>query len=120
MSVINLSAHFVTPDYPALYMVHSEVMDEAATRGGGKFDGTVGMLQVPPKLEWEYTLQFTPLPDSGIGFRDPGNLAQPGMTEDDEDNPVTVRVPQMGTTSDELGSMNHCIVMRRTSLFDHW
>ena len=69
MSLINLSAHIVAPDYPALYMVRSEVMDEAEARGGHKFDGTVGMIQVPAsKKDGEHTLLFTALPENADGI----------------------------------------------------
>jgi hypothetical protein len=45
VSVVNLLANILTPDYPALYMVRSEVMKEAEGRGG-KFDGTIGEINV--------------------------------------------------------------------------
>ena len=45
MSGMNLLANMVTPDYGALFMLRSEVMDEAEQRGY-KFDGTVGRLDI--------------------------------------------------------------------------
>lgn len=44
MSLINLAGNLVTPDYQALYLVGSEVMDEAIRRGC-RFDGVVGRLE---------------------------------------------------------------------------
>jgi hypothetical protein len=47
MSVLNLVAQVLAPDYSALYMVHSEEMEEARRRGG-VFDGAVGTLKLDP------------------------------------------------------------------------
>jgi hypothetical protein len=44
MSIVNFIANAVTPDYPYIYLVQSEVMDEAKPRGA-KFDGAVGRLK---------------------------------------------------------------------------
>jgi hypothetical protein len=44
MSVLNLIAQLLAPDYPCLYMIRSEEMAEAEKRGG-LFDGAVGMLR---------------------------------------------------------------------------
>lgn len=49
MSLVNLTANIVTPDYPTLYVVHSEVLEEVEKRRGCKFDGTVGTFEVPPE-----------------------------------------------------------------------
>ena len=57
MSFVNLIANMVTPDYPALFMVRSEVMEEAEKRGY-KFDGTVGRLDVDQKSQEEQVLSF--------------------------------------------------------------
>lgn len=43
MSIMNFFAHVVTPDYSALHLVRSDVMDEAERRGG-IFDGVIGRL----------------------------------------------------------------------------
>lgn len=43
MSFINLIGNLVTPNYSAIYMIRSEVMDEATARGG-KFDGVIGIV----------------------------------------------------------------------------
>ena len=43
MSLINLVANMLTPDYQALYLVGNDVMDEAIQRGC-RFDGVVGRL----------------------------------------------------------------------------
>lgn len=46
MSLLNLLANIVTPDYPALYLVRTPEMDEAEARGGF-FSGVVGRLVCP-------------------------------------------------------------------------
>lgn len=43
MSLVNLLGNILTPDYHALYLVGSDVMDEAIRRGA-RFDGVVGRL----------------------------------------------------------------------------
>lgn len=43
MSLVNLLGAAFTPSYPALYMIHSDVMEEAERRGS-RFDGVVGRL----------------------------------------------------------------------------
>jgi hypothetical protein len=43
MSLVNLLGNIMSPNYPSMYIIESEVLREAKTRGG-KFDGTVGFL----------------------------------------------------------------------------
>ncbi|KAJ7048857.1 hypothetical protein C8F01DRAFT_1003694, partial [Mycena amicta] len=53
MSIINLLGSLLTPSYPTMYLVRSEVMDEIDRRFGrdGRpyFDGTVGVLETSAK-----------------------------------------------------------------------
>jgi hypothetical protein len=42
MSIVNLVGTLVTPEYPALYMLVSDVMAEASRRPGARFEGAVG------------------------------------------------------------------------------
>ena len=42
MSGLNLIANLVTPHYPTMYLVRSEVMEEAERRAGYRFDYVVG------------------------------------------------------------------------------
>jgi hypothetical protein len=44
MSIINLVGTLLTPDYPTLFLVSSEVIVEAARRDGARFEGTVGTI----------------------------------------------------------------------------
>ncbi|KAF7513012.1 hypothetical protein GJ744_011278 [Endocarpon pusillum] len=43
MSIINLISTILTPDYSAVYMVRTDIMDEAERRQG-RFDGAVGQI----------------------------------------------------------------------------
>lgn len=43
MSIINLFSIMLTPDYPAMYMVHTDIMEEAKRRQG-RFDLVVGKI----------------------------------------------------------------------------
>ena len=49
MSIINLLGTMLTPEYPCLYLVRSEVMDEASRREGAKFEGMVATLRRDPR-----------------------------------------------------------------------
>lgn len=42
MSLVNLLGNILTPDYPSVYLVGSDVMVEAARRTQGRFEGMVG------------------------------------------------------------------------------
>ena len=59
MSIINLASTILTPDYPMLYLVESEVMDEAKKRQGAKFEGVVGrILTTGASDEFSKTVKF--------------------------------------------------------------
>jgi hypothetical protein len=47
MSILNLFSQIAYAEYSTLFMVHSDIMDEARKRGG-IFDGVVGTLKPPP------------------------------------------------------------------------
>lgn len=49
MSILNLLGMFVTPDYDTMYMVDSDIMEEAKTRGY-HFEGVIGMLEADQSL----------------------------------------------------------------------
>lgn len=51
MSVINLMGGLLAPVYPAVFLIHSDVMDEIEHRYGRFFDGTVGTLQQVENLD---------------------------------------------------------------------
>jgi len=50
MSVLNLMANILTPEYPTLFTVHSDLMDAAERRPGLVFEGVVGTI-VPRSSE---------------------------------------------------------------------
>lgn len=49
MSLVNLMGTILTPDYPTVYMVKSEIMIEAERRDGACFEGVVGRLSDPER-----------------------------------------------------------------------
>jgi hypothetical protein len=57
MSFVNLLGNLVTPRYSTLYLVRTEMMDEASRRGG-EFQGIIGDLQ-SAQLEVEDTFVFS-------------------------------------------------------------
>jgi hypothetical protein len=44
MGIVNLLGNLATPEYPTMYLVRSDILDEAAKREGAQFDGMVGEL----------------------------------------------------------------------------
>ena len=110
MSLINLIANITTPDYPYLYLIRSEVMEEAVSRGA-RFDGIIGKTVMPDDRGQSHDLPITTVgadPDKHVrtpsieGFQD--NLAtgveicfwDPGDLEGDVKNNPTVTVPAAG------------------------
>ena len=75
MSFVNFIANILVPEYSALYMVHSDIMDEAEARGA-KFDGAVGRLEITPDKKDELELEFESVSQEGreVRFRDPGGI----------------------------------------------
>ena len=49
MSLINLISNTLTPEYPALYLVRNDAMDEASRRKGARFEGIVGTIPIQEK-----------------------------------------------------------------------
>jgi len=45
MSVVNLFGNLVTPEYPSLFLISSDIMDEASRRPGYLVDGEVGKIE---------------------------------------------------------------------------
>jgi hypothetical protein len=60
MSIINTTAIFFTPTYSSMYLVHSEIMDEALGHPGAHFEGTVGRI---PKGSTSLDDYPEPVPD---------------------------------------------------------
>ena len=65
MSIVNLLGTMLTPDYPCLYLVSSEVMDEAARREGARFEGMVASSKV---IQEECGIMSNSLLTSMTGF----------------------------------------------------
>ncbi|CEJ61565.1 hypothetical protein PMG11_10095 [Penicillium brasilianum] len=55
MSFVNLLANCFTPTYPNVYLVHTEIMEEAVSRGG-RFTYIVGKLESEPLVVEDLTL----------------------------------------------------------------
>ena len=79
MSIVNLLSTVLTPDYPCLYLVRSEIMDEAARREGAKFEGMVATLRSDPRKVWHY-VEFTIDEDDRMFIRNPReSITQRGL-----------------------------------------
>ena len=100
MSIVNLIGNLACPSYDALYMVRSEVMDEADARGG-KFSGVVGRIVVPEDTRQHDWVRYGP---DNVKFTDEGSdvkgLKMYGY-EDQETFPYTggptiIDVPPIG------------------------
>lgn len=64
MTALNLFAQLLTEDYPALYMMKSEMMSEARKRGG-LFEGVVGRLEADKETGVSYFPLISPEEDLG-------------------------------------------------------
>jgi len=101
MSFVNLLGNLVCPNYPTLYMIRSEVMEEAETRGG-RFIGTVGLL-VPElahgtqgqKISGNQSVIFNVLPgdsdSGGFGYQDKETFEY-----NEHGGATTIIVPSLG------------------------
>jgi hypothetical protein len=96
MSFVNLLGNLICPDYPTLYIVRSEVMEEAEARGG-RFIGTIGKLVSEAQGEQKAgtdTVQFKmDLNDSEaalFGYEDTEAFSYHG------DGETTITVPSLG------------------------
>ncbi|KAI0897872.1 hypothetical protein F4806DRAFT_379711 [Annulohypoxylon nitens] len=73
MSIINLMGNLVTPEYASLYMVRSDVMEEARKRGA-VIDGEVGEIVPDGHSAWNYGIpnelsgSFVSMEDDRIGL----------------------------------------------------
>lgn len=90
MSLMNLVAGMMTPDYSHVYIVRSEVLDEARARGG-QFRGTVGRLTVGPSAEPQ-TVCFDGVDEESkkVFYKDPGTFTYGGQ------GPTTIIIPPVG------------------------
>jgi len=88
MSVINLTANLLTPEYPTLFMVHSDAMD-LATEQQNEFDGMVGTI-VPKDTTSDDDFNYT-LP-----------IDRPGYLSFSMLNRVQIPREYMGTSNGEL------------------
>ena len=70
MSIVNLLSTMLTPVYSCLYLVKSEIMDEAARREGAKFEGMVATLTSDARRERHY-VEFTIDEHERIFIRNP-------------------------------------------------
>jgi len=108
MSLLNLIANITTPDYPFIYIIRSEVMEEAESRGA-RFDGIIGKILMPEDRGQSHDLPITTVGSdpqdrtpSIEGFQD--KLAtgveicfwDPGDLEGDVKNNPTVTIPAAG------------------------
>lgn len=79
MSIINLLGTMLTPDYPCVYLVRSEIMDEASRREGARFEGMVATLGSDPKKAWYY-VEFTIDENDRMFIRSPReSISQRGL-----------------------------------------
>ena len=76
MSIVNLVSTILTPDYSTVYLVKSEVMEEALHSGGdGYFEGCVGAIQkssssnVSLLCKFEFEKEYR----CSLGYRDSSN-----------------------------------------------
>ena len=94
MSLMNLIGGVMTPDYSHVYIVRSEVLEEARARGG-QFCGTVGRLTVGPSAEPQQrrdTVCFDGVDEESrkVFYKDPGTFTY------GDRGPTTIIIPPVG------------------------
>jgi hypothetical protein len=73
MSIVNSVGNVITPDYSCLFIVHSDVLKEAANWTGGKFVGAVGYVTAAPTPSGDRghdSVSFEACIDGTLRFRD--------------------------------------------------
>ena len=84
MSIINLLGTILTPDYPCVYLVRSEIMDEASRREGAKFEGMVATLISEPVTARKH-VEFCIDEDNRMFIRGPReSISQRGLHDADD------------------------------------
>ena len=84
MSIVNLLGTILTPDYPCIYLVRSEIMDEASRRKGAKFEGMVATLKSEPVTVRKH-VEFCIDEDKRIFVRGPSDsTSQRGLRDADD------------------------------------
>lgn len=86
MSIVNFVGNLATPNYQAMYLVHSPELEEAKERGGS-FDGTIGKL-----------LEAEP-PAEEAAYNQVANFNADGTTDFNKN--FTVRISNSNPTSNE-------------------
>ena len=100
MSLINLTANILTPEYPCLYLVRSSVMEEAEGRQPPlRVSGTVGTM-----VELEGDPLEIEMVDQTVGSRVQVAFRNPGNLPSGEHQMARVTVPGIGRYQKELQS----------------
>jgi len=101
MSIINLTANILTPEYPTLFMVQSDAMHELQQEQYGDFDGTVGTI-VPQNVNskdngFHHLLSVRPILVTEVrpGYRQAYVQIPEGYVED-SDGPLEVEFSRFG------------------------
>jgi hypothetical protein len=113
MSIVNLIGNAACPEYPKLYMIQSQVMNEAERRGG-RFSGTVGVQVV---TESDDTNAFPPMDtEDSVTFQvdeDENTLGNTTFGFKDEDTPRYTNDTPTTIIFSSSGKLMSC---RRTKL----
>lgn len=110
MSFLNLLANCFTPTFPSLYLVHTEIMDEAISRGG-QFTDIVGKLESEPLLVEDLTVFSASIEQAPQGMdmkgytcRIANHIFEHGSTEPISNDKTAEQEEQEGkpTTNDHI------------------
>ena len=127
MSIINLLGTMLTPDYPCVYLVRSEIMDEASRREGAKFEGMVATLISEPVTVGK-CVEFCIDEDNRLFIRGPReSISQRGLHDANDVVPMEVLNPdtRQGDPKETRRSRNlikrsdHSVLMGRLKRVRH-
>ena len=107
MSIINLLGTMLTPDYPCVYLVRSEIMDEASRRKGAKFEGMVATLIAEPVMLTTH-VDFCTDEDDRIFVRGPReSMSQRGLRDAKDVASIEILKPDTGGLMREPNEVGH-------------
>ena len=102
MSIVNLISTIVTPDYPTIYLVRSDIMDEASTpQRKGCFEGIVGSIESTSYSSNSFDATFEETSEGRMLLRKSRSSWEPGYDSIGEEEPLEVHMGTGGRHSQD-------------------
>lgn len=123
MSIVNLISAVLTPDFADVYLLKSEVLEEASLREGARFEGLVGSIK-PDESQVNAESFDTSFQIGGSGriFMLTTGLPQTALEQigtKDNGDPVAVKAPGLGALEADLLQRHRLIIRSFPPFEDH-